>query len=76
MQNSYLILDEKMRFLNCSNGGKVPSESILEVGVEKALLQSGFDQEMFHKRGGVYDWTREQMPSEQVACDGSRNLEW
>lgn len=29
MTNSYLILDEAMRFLNCEDGGKTPSESLL-----------------------------------------------
>jgi radical S-adenosyl methionine domain-containing protein 2 len=60
MQNSYLLLDEELRFLDCSQGGKVPSASILRVGVEEALLQSGFDAEMFRKRGGVYNWTRKR----------------
>lgn len=60
MQNSYLILDEDMRFLDCSKGGKVPSESLLKVGVGKALEQSGFDQKMFVRRGGVYDWKRDR----------------
>jgi radical S-adenosyl methionine domain-containing protein 2 len=59
MKNSYLILDEDMRFLNCTKDGKEPSESILKVGVEKAILQSGFDQEMFQARNGIYDWTKE-----------------
>ena len=58
MQNSYLLLDEEMRFLDCSGGGKVPSESILKVGVWKALEQAGFDVEKFNERGGVYDWKR------------------
>lgn len=58
MQNSYLILDEKMRFLDCSMGGKTPTASILEVGVEKALTESGYDPEMFLHRGGLYDWAR------------------
>lgn len=58
MQNSYLLLDEELRFLDCSGGGKVPSESILDVGVEVALEQAGFDDHMFHKRGGIYDWRR------------------
>jgi len=31
------------------------------VGVEKALEQSGFDSQMFDKRGGKYDWTRESL---------------
>lgn len=60
MQNSYLLLDEEMRFLDCSDGGKVPSESILQVGVGKALQQAGFDHEMFEKRGGVYGWERDK----------------
>jgi radical S-adenosyl methionine domain-containing protein 2 len=60
MQNSYLLLDEELRFLDCSKGGKVPSESILQVGVEQAWLQSGFDADMFEQRGGVYNWTRER----------------
>ena len=58
MQNSYLLLDEELRFLDCSENGKVPSHSILEVGVERALSQAGFDHEMFQQRGGVFDWTR------------------
>lgn len=60
MQNSYLLLDEDLRFLDCSKGGKVPSESILKVGVKRALEQSGFDKVMFEKRGGIYDWTRDR----------------
>jgi radical S-adenosyl methionine domain-containing protein 2 len=60
MQNSYLLLDEDLRFLDCSKGGKVPSESILKVGVKRALEQSGFDKVMFDKRGGIYDWTRDR----------------
>jgi radical S-adenosyl methionine domain-containing protein 2 len=60
MQNSYLLLDEELRFLDCSQGGKVPSESILHVGVEQALQQSGFDQGMFDQRGGVYNWRRDR----------------
>jgi len=31
MKNSYLVLDEYMRFLDSSSGGKEPSESILGV---------------------------------------------
>ncbi|XP_066246783.1 S-adenosylmethionine-dependent nucleotide dehydratase RSAD2-like [Euwallacea similis] len=59
MQNSYLILDEYMRFLDCQNGWKIPSKSILDVGVEEALKFSGFDEEMFKKRGGIYKWSKE-----------------
>jgi len=59
MQNSYLILDENMCFLDCSSAGKIPSPSILKVGVKEALKKSGFDESMFIQRGGVYDWLRE-----------------
>jgi len=37
MRSSYLILDEEMRFLDCSKNGKTPSDSILTVGVKTAL---------------------------------------
>lgn len=33
MKNSYLILDERMRFLNCTNNGKEPTESLLDGNV-------------------------------------------
>jgi hypothetical protein len=56
MQNSYLLLDEKLRFLNSSDGGIVPSESILDVGVEAALGQTGFVHHNFYKLGGVYNF--------------------
>lgn len=62
MRNSYLILDEHLRFLDCSGGGKEPSGSILDVGVQAALSQAGFDQTMFVARGGVYDWSRKEPP--------------
>ena len=44
MRNSYLILDERMRFLDCTKGRKDPSPSILDVGIEAALNRSGFDE--------------------------------
>lgn len=61
MQNSYLILDEYMRFLDCRRGGKAPSPSILDVGVESALNFSGFDEAMFLKRGGIYKWSKKDI---------------
>lgn len=60
MQNSYLLLDEHMRFLDCSSGAKIPTSSILDVGVEAALQQAGFDHRAFHERGGIYDWSRDK----------------
>ena len=59
MRNSYLILDERMRFLDCTQGRKDPSPSILDVGVDAALDRSGFDEKMFFERGGQYQWTKD-----------------
>ncbi|XP_016054690.1 PREDICTED: radical S-adenosyl methionine domain-containing protein 2 [Miniopterus natalensis] len=58
MKDSYLILDEYMRFLNCRKGRKDPSKSILDVGVEEAIKFSGFDEQTFLKRGGKYVWSK------------------
>lgn len=76
MKSSYIILDEYMRFLN--KGDKyAESESILTVGVERALRQVDFEEETFNKRGGVYDWTktshlmREQTEGEGGGCGQS-----
>lgn len=64
MRNSYLILDEYMRFLDCTKGNKDPSRSILDVGVDNALLFSGFDEKMFFKRGGKYVWSKADLKLE------------
>ncbi|XP_064189917.1 S-adenosylmethionine-dependent nucleotide dehydratase RSAD2 isoform X1 [Anguilla rostrata] len=61
MRDSYLILDEYMRFLDCREGRKDPSKSILDVGVENAIQFSGFDEKMFLKRGGKYVWSKANM---------------
>ncbi|PSN69002.1 radical SAM enzyme [Corynespora cassiicola Philippines] len=58
MRNSYLILDEHLRFLDPGNGRRNNSDPILEVGVQKALSQVNWDQEGFRARGGLYDWSR------------------
>ena len=55
----------QMRFLNCQEGAKKPSNSILDVGVKNALDSSGFDERMFLKRGGIYKWSKASM-----------NLDW
>uniref|UniRef100_A0A3B5R5Q8 Radical S-adenosyl methionine domain containing 2 n=2 Tax=Xiphophorus TaxID=8082 RepID=A0A3B5R5Q8_XIPMA len=64
MRNSYLILDEYMRFLDCREGRKDPSRSILDVGVKDAISFSGFDEKMFLKRGGKYVWSKADMKLE------------
>jgi len=70
MQNSYLSLDERMRFLNCRDGGNTPSASLLDVGVAAALEQSGFDPVTFEERGGIYDWRRDPPNSDTGSCPG------
>lgn len=66
MRDSYLILDEYMRFLNCRNGKKEPSASLLDVGVQQALRGSGFDEQAFLDRGGVYVWSKQQFSDDQL----------
>ncbi|TFY71582.1 hypothetical protein EVG20_g1412 [Dentipellis fragilis] len=56
MENSYLLLDEEMRFLNCQGGRKRPGRSIFDVGVEAALDDAGWEPETFVDRGGIFDW--------------------
>lgn len=53
------------------------SQSILEVGVQKAIKQVVWDQETFGERGGVYDWSK---PDEKTSgCGGGTvdpKLDW
>jgi len=60
MQNSYVIVDEFGRLLDVSTGNKLPTHSILKVGIKNALqeLGNGFDKTMFYKRGGYYQWQK------------------
>ncbi len=69
MSRSYLIVDEYFRFLDNGSGKMVPSESILEAGVEKAMKSSGFIKQKYLDRGGRYNWTKE------AVCQ-NQNLEW
>lgn len=66
MKDSYLNLDEYMRFLNCTTGGKIPTKSILDVGVNEALNKAGFDEKAFLRRGGKFQWSKPK----------SDNYEW
>lgn len=69
MKDSYLILDEYMRFLDKGND---PSKSILEIGVTEALRSVFWDEESFLSRGGIYDWSRTGAQGD----DGGKELEW
>ena len=48
----------QMRFLDWTNGGNDPSKSVFDVGVDNALMFSGFDEKMFFKRSGKYVWSK------------------
>lgn len=60
--NSNLLADMHThsvpRFLNCTNGGKKPGHSLLDVGVEEAMRDAGFNNQAFLDRGGVFEWSR------------------
>lgn len=70
MAKSYLILDEYLRFLD--RDGRQPSESILDIGVNKALRSVYWDEKAFKDRGGVYDWAR---PTSKCELD-KQELQW
>jgi radical S-adenosyl methionine domain-containing protein 2 len=54
MANSYLILDEYLRFLDRT--GRKPSKSIVDVGVRHALDSVFWNEKVFVERGGEYEW--------------------
>jgi radical S-adenosyl methionine domain-containing protein 2 len=70
MAQSYLILDEYMRFLDkdCLK----TSESILTVGVQEALKSVHWDKSAFLERGGIYDWGHEK----NACSEAPKELEW
>jgi len=59
-------MDEKLRFLDCTGGSKTPSESILDVGVEAAFAKSGFNMDLFLKRGGKYEWRKQRIIEQKL----------
>ncbi|KAF4773295.1 hypothetical protein HER10_EVM0009523 [Colletotrichum scovillei] len=78
MAGSYLLLDENLRFLDKGNGPMKKSESLLDVGVKKAMLQVAWDKSAFDKRGGVYEWRKPQAGSAEGGCnsESKKDLEW
>eukprot|EP00756_Hemistasia_phaeocysticola_P033371 Hpha_TRINITY_DN16461_c2_g8::TRINITY_DN16461_c2_g8_i2::g.160007::m.160007/K15045/RSAD2; radical S-adenosyl methionine domain-containing protein 2 len=75
MRNSYLILDERLRFLNNTAGTKRPTPSILDVGVAAALQDAGFDEPAFRRRDGEYAWNREEIPETRVNYELLEDIE-
>lgn len=74
MKGSYLILDEYMRFLDKGDGEEKSSESILDVGVRKAMGQVRWERSAFVERGGIYDWTKAS--GAECSSSGKKGLEW
>lgn len=64
VQLIYSFFIFQMRFLDCREGRKDPSKSILDVGVKEAICFSGFDEKMFLMRGGKYVWSKADMKLE------------
>lgn len=56
--NAVFLLRIRPRFLNCQDGGKRPGRSLLDVGVEEAIRDAGFDNQAFLDRGGIFGWSR------------------
>ncbi|XP_074105355.1 S-adenosylmethionine-dependent nucleotide dehydratase RSAD2-like [Cotesia typhae] len=75
MKESYIILDEYMRFLNKGDVYK-ESKSILEVGVLKAMEQIDFDEQSFTTRGGIYNWTKTDHLNFNGNCGSDDKLSW
>ena len=66
MKDSYILIDEYGRLLDCTGGSKTPSASILDVGLEDAsrtllgVNGNGFRRDIFHARGGYFpeSWSK------------------
>lgn len=56
MRGSYAMVDPLGRFFGNATGRHVYSQPILEVGVEAALAEVGFQPWKFNARGGRYAW--------------------
>ncbi|KAF9871590.1 radical s-adenosyl methionine domain-containing protein 2 [Colletotrichum karsti] len=79
MAGSYLLLDERMRFLDKGDGPMRKSDSLLDVGVKKAMRQVAWDRAAFDKRGGIYEWRKPQTEGgAEGGCGGGdkKELEW
>jgi radical S-adenosyl methionine domain-containing protein 2 len=77
MQSSYILVDEYGCFLDSSTGGKLPTKSILDVGVESAwqeLISSeggGYDAKSFFERDG--DYRTQAWSKSNAGCGAGRN---
>ncbi|KAJ7190864.1 hypothetical protein GGX14DRAFT_537961 [Mycena pura] len=76
MASSYLILDEYMCFLDKGSGRETQSRCILDVGVQAALDEVRWDQNVFRVRGGMYDWSKDSRDAVGCGAVNSKELEW
>jgi radical S-adenosyl methionine domain-containing protein 2 len=56
MTGTYLMMDALGRFFSNKTGSHVYTKSILDVGMDSALIQLGWDVEGFVARQGIYEW--------------------
>jgi radical S-adenosyl methionine domain-containing protein 2 len=76
MRESYLSLNEHMRFLNKDCGEEKVSESILDVGVRKAMTPVRWERTAFMERGGFYDWTKVSETGCGSSSNKAKELKW
>lgn len=60
MTDSYAMIDPLGRFFGNGDGVQSYSRPILEVGVEQALIEVGYDNDKFDSRGGHWDWRSQE----------------
>jgi len=65
-----------MRFLDKGDGEEKASESILDVGVRKAMTEVRWDRIAFVERGGFYDWTKASEAGCGSSGDKAKELDW
>ena len=76
MKSSYLILDEKLRFLDKGDGEELCSESILDVSVEEALKNIKYDENEFRKRKGDYWMDNNGLNGCQITKEEAKLIEF
>ncbi|KAI0442820.1 hypothetical protein F4803DRAFT_550689 [Xylaria telfairii] len=76
MASSYLILDERLCFLDKGAGAEKQSRSILDVGVQEALTEINWNEDAFKQRGGIYEWTKDVVETGGCGSVDNKSLEW
>ena len=63
MTGTYLMMDALGRFFSNKTGSHTYTDSILDVGMDEALVQLGWDIEGFIARQGIYEWRHSDVQS-------------